>query len=516
MSTPTLIAPQLGRTHEESHRARPPRGLAPKVREPLNPTKGQSLLQLIAVFLGALFMTWPAFYNGFPLMYPDILDYAPAGHRVAAALFRHRMASFYGLHSLIYSLGIYPLHWETTVWPVIALQCLLTSFVLFLVVRSLVPQKTSSRFLVLMLLLSLFSSLSWFGSFATPDILGPVLYLSVYLLVFAREAISRIERYMLYFISWWAIASNPTYLQVVICLWLLLASLAIFQSNSLRRKLVPAAELAGIILLAVGAQTAMDAYLYSESPDNAHQYPFLTARLVGDGVGRQYLVSRCGETNWEICRYKDHLSGNAKDFLWKSSGVWMSATADSQKRILRQNLPLAVAILRTYPIEMLEQSAYDFWIQLKSFDLLASERHLVIEKSIGQTIPRLQSPFLKSRQAHDQLPRHFFSIIEYCVVIGSMLGIATLLPWLWRCRPARLLGLGVVIISTLALNAFFTGELFMLESRFQGRVIWLVPLLAAMCALNWRASRSAEALSGERRTSIGKTSNDRLGVGCAT
>jgi hypothetical protein len=490
MPTSTLIAPQLGRTLEESPHVGSPRGLAPKVRKPLNPVKRRSSLELIAVCLGALVMAWPAFYNGFPLMYPDTLDYLPAGRRVAQALFRHQMSSYYGLQSLIYSLGIFPFHWETTVWPVIALQCLLASFVLWFVVRSFVPQKTISRFLTLMLLLSLFSSLSWSGSFPTPDILGPVLYLCIYLLVFARETISRVERYALYLISWWAIASNFTYVQVAIGLCFLLASLAIFPSDARRKRLIPAAELAGVILLALGAQAGLDAFLYSQSSDIVPP-PFLTARLVGDGLGRRYLQSHCGETNWEICRYQNHLSGNSKDFLWKSSGVWMSATADSQKRIARQNLPLAIAILRTYPMEQFEQSAGDFWNQLMSFDLEASERHLVIENRIGKTLPRLQSQFLESRQAHDQLPRYFFSSIDYCVVIGSMLGIATLLPWLWRCRPVRILGLGFVIISALVLNALLTSERFMLENRFQSRVIWLVPLLAAMCALSWHASRSA-------------------------
>jgi hypothetical protein len=51
--------------------------------------------------------------------------------------------------------------------------------------------------------------------------------------------------------------------------------------------------------------------------------------------------------------------------------------------------------------------------------------------------------------------------------------------------------LGLVIISALVLNALFTSETFMLENRFQSRVVWLVPLLAAMCILSWRASRSA-------------------------
>src|ERR1035438_4957917 len=98
-----------------------------------------------------------------------------------------------------------------------------------------------------MLLLSLFSSLSWYGSLVMPDILGPDLYLCVYLLFLARDALSVLERFALYFISWWAIASHATHLLIVLTLSLLLALLALIIQGPLRRHLKVAAELTAII-----------------------------------------------------------------------------------------------------------------------------------------------------------------------------------------------------------------------------------------------------------------------------
>src|SRR5271165_624954 len=92
-----------------------------------------------AVLLGALFLAWPAFYNGFPLLYPDSVTYLTDGRPVARALFLHQFANYYGMRSFFYSLGILPFHWYISPWPIVALQCLLIAFVLWLVVRSILP-----------------------------------------------------------------------------------------------------------------------------------------------------------------------------------------------------------------------------------------------------------------------------------------------------------------------------------------------------------------------------------------
>src|SRR5271154_679250 len=156
---------------------------------------------IVAVPLAALLLTWPAILNGYPLLYPDSVAYLEDGRPVARALLLHKLSDYYGMRSFIYSLGILPWHANVTPWPVVALQALVAAYVIWLVVRSAVqsavqanvPRQTGLYFLILVALLSLLSSLSWFASLVMPDILGPLLYLSIYLMVFARETLSRTE-----------------------------------------------------------------------------------------------------------------------------------------------------------------------------------------------------------------------------------------------------------------------------------------------------------------------------------
>src|SRR5208337_2308810 len=125
-----------------------------------------------AVLLGALFLAWPAFYNGFPLLYPDSMTYLSDGRVVARALFLHRLSEYYGVRSFFYSLVIQPFHWNISPWPIVALQCLLVAFVVWLVVRSVAPRHTVARYLILISALSLLTSASWYSAFIMPDILG--------------------------------------------------------------------------------------------------------------------------------------------------------------------------------------------------------------------------------------------------------------------------------------------------------------------------------------------------------
>jgi hypothetical protein len=75
--------------------------------------------------------------------------------------------------------------------------------------------------------------------------------------------------------------------------------------------------------------------------------------------------------------------------------------------------------------------------------------------------------------------------------------------WLWRTaftgrddresgysrQRMRLLGLVVIVGPTLFANAFLTAVLSSSDSRYQARVIWLVPLLAALAALDLLGQR---------------------------
>ncbi len=80
----------------------------------------------LGVLFAALVMVWPALYNRFPFFYPDSTSYLASGSSLARALFLHQFSDYYGMRSLIYSLGILPLHWNTTAWPVVFFDALLT------------------------------------------------------------------------------------------------------------------------------------------------------------------------------------------------------------------------------------------------------------------------------------------------------------------------------------------------------------------------------------------------------
>jgi hypothetical protein len=115
------------------------------------------------------------------------MTYISDGRIIARRLFLHEMSQYYGMRSRLYSLGIFPFHWNTVLWPVAALQAVIAAYVIWLVVRSIVTRRTIAWYLVLCAVLSVLTSVSWYTALILPDILGPAFYLCVYLIVFARE-----------------------------------------------------------------------------------------------------------------------------------------------------------------------------------------------------------------------------------------------------------------------------------------------------------------------------------------
>jgi hypothetical protein len=440
-----------------------------------------------AVLLGALFMAWPAFYNGFPLVYPDTMTYVADGRIVARAIFLHQLSDYYGMRSFFYSLGILPLHWNVTLWPVAALQCLLTAYILWLVVRSFQPRQTILPYLVLVLLLSLFTGMSWYATLILPDILGPLLYLSIYLLVFARETLTRAERLTLYVISWWAITSHATHLLLAAGMCAILALLLVVDRRAFRRRVRPVCEVAAIVALAVAAQLALQSYLYGKPSLNGDRPPFLTARLIADGPGRWYLEKHCGELKWVICNHVHNLPEDPDNFLWGADGIYQNASSEESLRLEEEEIPFALATLRAYPREQISRSAANFWGQLKDFGFEDLDPSSWVLEQFGTVLPQARWSYLRSRQARNALPLDLLTSIQFWAVMVSLAVISVFVPLLWRRHSSRIVGLGVVIVSMAVANALVTGTLSMVEDRFECRVIWLAPLLAGMCVLDWRS-----------------------------
>src|SRR5258707_5986913 len=305
-----------------------------------------SIQRACCLALAGLLLSWPALYNGYPLLYADSTDYLASGAPVARAIFLHHFAGYYGTRSPISSFGIFPAHWNLTLWPIVFLNGFVTAYVLWLLVRSLLPRHTLTNYLCLVLALSFLTGVGWFAGLVMPDILGPLLYLSFYLIVFFGEILARAERVALMLLAWWAITSHVTHLIIAIALCLMLVAVLVLQREPARRWLRAAASLATVIAAAAFAQFALNAYLFGNPSLNGERPPFLMARVIADGPGRWYLEQHCGEVKLALCEHVHNLADNPDDFLWGADGIWSSADEATQKRLGQEEMPFVLATLR--------------------------------------------------------------------------------------------------------------------------------------------------------------------------
>ncbi len=206
------------------------------------------------------------------------------------------------MRSRLYSLGIYPFHWDTVLWPVAALQTLIVAYVIWLVVRSIVTRQTTLWYLVLCTTLSLLTSASWYAVLILPDILGPVFYLCVYLIVFARESLSRAERALLMVIMWWSVASHGSHLVVAAGLCALLSLLLILHWRIMERRWRSVATVIVILFITAATQIGLNYILTGKPSLNGDWPPVLTARIIVDGTGRKYLETHCPDAKLLLLR----------------------------------------------------------------------------------------------------------------------------------------------------------------------------------------------------------------------
>src|ERR1035441_4278883 len=401
-----------------------------------------------AVLLGALLLSWPAFFNGFPLLYPDSMTYLIDGRVVARALFLHQLRDYYGVRSFFYSLGILPFHWNISPWPIVALQCLLVAWIVWLLVRafqahsiqapSVTPRRIVASYLIFILFLSLLTSASWYASFIMPDVLGPLLYLAIYLLAFARDTLSRVERLALYLIAVWGITAHATHFLLAAGLLVLLVLFAAFERRPFLRRVRSLGEGAAIIAVAAAAQMALHGYLYGKPTLNGMRPPYLMARIVADGPGRWYLEKNCPRLQWAVCNHINQFTGDPDAFLWDANGAYRSGSDTEKAQIDQEEMPLVLATVRAYPSQQLSRSAANFWDQFLHFGAYGFNANDWMLQQFDEVLPRSRASYLGSRQAHDALPLDLISEIQWWTIAASLAAIAVLIPFLWRRHSPQL------------------------------------------------------------------------------
>lgn len=426
------------------------------------------------ILLGGLLLIWPAFANGYPLLFSD------TGAFLVQLLGRYMVWDkpyIYGPVLAVVSLKL-------TLWLPALAQGALLSWVLWRV-QAVFCRPFPWRHLVLCLFLSLTSAAPWFASLLMPDVLAPISVLALFLLAYSDSG----RRWPLHIIASFAIASHLTHLVIAAaCLAVVLL---------LRPRAVPRASVPLLVALALLLATNIIGHgRFGVSPFGS---VFALARLVADGPAADYLTESCPESGYRLCAWVGRLPGKEDDFLWDPKGpVWTTpggpiALAPEASRIVQ-------ATILTRPLAVAHAALGNMLTQIATVRLDEVIGAYWLDETVGFRLRAYypvseEARFQAGAQRHDKL-RVIAAPMQtphmYLLALGA-LGTLAVLILSWRRAPtlsalAALIGVGILA------NAFVTGALSGPHDRYGARIAWLLLLTPAIYVM------ARSTASGEERT----------------
>ena len=400
------------------------------------------------IVLGGLLLLWPAFWNGYPILYSD-----------TGGLIEMSLEPTMGWDKpWIYGPFVHLFHWRITLWAPVVAQGLLLSALLYAVAARFGVRRGH---VVRCAVLAAGSAAPWFASLLMPDFFTPVSVLCLVLVAMGGS------------LAWGvlgavAIASHLSHL--------ILAAGVVVALGILGRRWPwrPALALVG----AVGLLLLTNLVGYGRATVSPNGSVFALARLIGDGPGRWYIDRVCPEAGLKLCAWSGRLATDSDTFLWFPQGpLWdrsLWGDAFGPVALAPEAARLVPAIIAAYPGQVLVAAIGNTVAQLRLVrvgDTLGPDslEEAVVPKLALYFPPAELARYRASRQAQGTLEPPPYALHLALLGLGLAGTVALLAFARWRVLA------GVVLVALLA-NAASTGALSAPHDRYQARIACLLLL----------------------------------------
>lgn len=413
---------------------------------------------LLAHALGIIILLWPAWINGYPLVFSDTNAF------IAQSLKGH----FVWDKPFVYGPSLIATHLRTSLWIPLVAQALLVVNACWLLLRSF-GHVSWSQFLVSCVLLSIMSALPWFTSFLMPDIFAGITVIALYILAFG-DRLSTATRIWAGVLAVFSIGSHLTHLPIALACLVVVVMFGI-------RKAIPVVVVIG---LAIGIWMVSNGLAFKQYAISPHGSVFMLARLSADGLVEPVLQARCSDHDWKLCSWKSRLPKDSDEFLWSPDGpVWtypggpMALSAEAKEVIaealLHDPFSVAISAIRNAADQMTKHRLGD---TLSSIHLDATVGKYLREYFPSEEYDR----FKQSLQLQDQLihyaaslnPMHLGAMLLGLVLTIYLTGVS------WRRGQRGLCAFGLMVVLGLIANGVATGALSKPHDRYQARMAWLL------------------------------------------
>lgn len=521
-----------------------PRPLIASLPDIARPKAAAWLKAALSVLAGMLMLMSTAFLAGRPSVFFDTDGYYLMGENLTQVIESLPQAvvtqgktlhdpvsdddqidvAIMGARSPYYGLLLYVADKLGGAWLLAAIQALAAAWILYLMWRAAAPQAPDWSYFALTAGLAAGSTLPLFATFIMPDVFAGLSGLGLVMLMAYGDRMSLAGKAGVFLLMTASFTFHTSHSLTALAVLAPAAALLLAARAPWRQVLAGA----GMVLVAAGlAVLAGKAYGAAFEMRTGHPLsrpPFLMARLLADGPGRDYLAKVCVglDQPFLLCRFKGAPLTRSDDILWEDKpgvGVFNAIKPPEQLIMEQQEGAFVRGVILSDPMGVLGAALRNWGRQLtkiSSHDPLRDPRAFLANEYWQTTrlvdlIPNARAckpvgPGCKPWLGPTPVKWWHVAVMLACLAYGLWRlsrpdALAALMDRKrpWSHEAVRAAAACVILLLVVVVNAGVCGVLSGAFSRYQARIVWLVPMAAGLiaCALGLApqlAARRAQAV----------------------